>query len=319
MGRVVVHREGRAACPAHLVPPDQARSDRGASVNQVAICERSYASARDAVKFNELGDSFLASKRFDVRGATADGYAGLIEMYLRPMFGQRFVRDLTRADVEALKAALLESPPRSVVDARLARYVAAYGVTEERWRVRAARPVGRRTVSAVLALLSALFTYAIESRMIGYNPATGVKKRGAVRCIKVDPAYILTVEEARRLIAATSKHYQTLIRCAVETGMRQAELIGLQWGDIDLAGKLVYVRRQWKHGEFTELKTTNAQRVIPLTPGLVSDLRRWRLAAPKGELDLVFPNPVGRPICASNLTNRVFLPALRGRDSSGGN
>jgi len=278
--------------------------------NLVAVKDRSFASARDAVRVDRLCDLYLAAKRLDVRTGTADGYTGLVEMYLRPAFGPRPVRDLTRADVEDLKAALIDQPPPAVVAARLARYVAAYGVNEDRWRTRAARPVGRRTVAAVLALLSDMLEFGIEVKATTFNAAKRVKKRGSVRSAKVDAAHVLTVEEARRLIAVTPAHYRTLVRFAVETGLREAELFGLQWGDLDLRGALVNVRRQWRRGTFAELKTTNSQRIVPLTPGLVTDLKRWRLACPKAGLDLVFPNPVGRPISPSNFLSRVYYPAF---------
>lgn len=44
---------------------------------------------------------------------------------------------------------------------------------------------------------------------------------------------------------------------------------------------------------------------------LVSELKRWRLACPKGEHDLVFPAARGKPMQAADLLRSGFLPALR--------
>jgi integrase len=41
---------------------------------------------------------------------------------------------------------------------------------------------------------------------------------------------------------------------------------------------------------------------------VVNTLRQWRLACPRGELDLVFPNRHGRVQTLQNLRERVFLP-----------
>jgi integrase len=37
-----------------------------------------------------------------------------------------------------------------------------------------------------------------------------------------------------------------------------------------------------------------SRRTVPLAPEVVTDLKQWRLACPKGELDLVFPNAAGK-------------------------
>ena len=121
---------------------------------------------------------------------------------------------------------------------------------------------------------------------------------------------MLTVTEMRRLIEATPEEHRPLVKFAVATGVREAELFGLQWGDVDLAAGLVRVQRQWRRGDFTELETADSQRVVPLTADLVAELNRWRLRCPISEVDLVFPNQRGRPHSSSNFLKRVFYPAF---------
>jgi integrase len=48
-----------------------------------------------------------------------------------------------------------------------------------------------------------------------------------------------------------------------------------------------------------------------MPPTLIAELKRWKLASPKGDLDLVFPNRVGNPQSPQNLVQRAFYPALR--------
>jgi integrase len=43
----------------------------------------------------------------------------------------------------------------------------------------------------------------------------------------------------------------------------------------------------------------------------MSELRRWKVACPHSELDLVFPNGATRPMDCLNLVKRHFHPALR--------
>jgi len=42
----------------------------------------------------------------------------------------------------------------------------------------------------------------------------------------------------------------------------------------------------------------------------MSDLRKWKLACPANDLDLVFPSKAGKPIDANNLIKREFKSAL---------
>lgn len=53
-------------------------------------------------------------------------------------------------------------------------------------------------------------------------------------------------------------------------------------------------------------------RQVELAPELVHELKKWKLACPKGELDLMFSIEEGPPENAANLFYRRFFPALRG-------
>jgi len=43
----------------------------------------------------------------------------------------------------------------------------------------------------------------------------------------------------------------------------------------------------------------------------MSELRKWKVACPPNELDLVFPNEVGNPMDCRNIVNREFEGAFR--------
>jgi integrase len=50
---------------------------------------------------------------------------------------------------------------------------------------------------------------------------------------------------------------------------------------------------------------------VSLPPVALLELKKWRLACPKGELDLCFPNGDGGPMDDRNFRQRFFYPALR--------
>jgi integrase len=43
---------------------------------------------------------------------------------------------------------------------------------------------------------------------------------------------------------------------------------------------------------------------------VISELKKWKLACPKSDLNLVFPNDAGKPIDHHNMVRRCFLPTL---------
>jgi len=135
----------------------------------------------------------------------------------------------------------------------------------------------------------------------------------------------LTAEQALTFLdAAQEGPHEALYVLALTTGMRQGELLGLKWGDLDLEVRTLRVRRTitrlsgqgWREAE---PKSSQSRRSIELVPMAVEALRRHRvrqveqrlLAGPAwDERGLVFANAVGRPMEAGNLLRRSFWPLL---------
>jgi integrase len=51
-------------------------------------------------------------------------------------------------------------------------------------------------------------------------------------------------------------------------------------------------------------KSATSRRDVPMAPMVVNTLKEWRLACPKGELGLVFPNGAGKVESHANIVNR---------------
>jgi integrase len=122
---------------------------------------------------------------------------------------------------------------------------------------------------------------------------------------------ILTPQQIGALVAnAGSPRLRTLILTAILTGLREGELLGLQWDDIDFEAHQIHVKRTFTDGTFSEPKTKASRRRVDFPQDLAAALKRWKLQCPLGELDLVFPNSAGRPENFSNLLKRGLYPAL---------
>lgn len=134
----------------------------------------------------------------------------------------------------------------------------------------------------------------------------------------------LTEDQVRALlVAAAGTRFEALYVLAITTGMRQGELLGLHWRDIDLDRGALQVR--WtltpaKGGfHFAEPKTTRSRRRVELGPTAIASLRRHRVAQNAERMalaggwidnDLVFANEIGNPVDATNLTQRSFRRLL---------
>jgi integrase len=139
--------------------------------------------------------------------------------------------------------------------------------------------------------------------------ADGLKMSSGNRDVvtAVDPKDIPTLEEFRRLIQwAPSLKAKTIIKVAAMTGLRASELRGLRWSDVDLkAGKLEVNQRADRWNVLGSPKTKKSRRTVEFGSDLRKTLTEWKLACPKGELDLVFPTKTGAVIGYRNF-DRYF-------------
>ncbi len=118
---------------------------------------------------------------------------------------------------------------------------------------------------------------------------------------------------------------EALYVLAVTTGMRQGEILGLRWRDVDVDQGMVQVRGSMQALKgvglhIAEPKTAGSRRHVMLSQRPIEALRRHRVAQAAERLragagwednDLVFANEVGRPIAAGNLLRRSFEPLLK--------
>src|SRR5919112_1510594 len=99
---------------------------------------------------------------------------------------------------------------------------------------------------------------------------------------------------------------------AVTTGMRNGELLGLQWMDVDLEARTLQVHRTVFNGVVSPPKRAAGNRTIRLTGLAVAALKEHRLAAVKQRIsELVFPSRRGTPLSVHNVHNRSWKPLLK--------
>ena len=103
----------------------------------------------------------------------------------------------------------------------------------------------------------------------------------------------------------------TLYLTAAMTGLRQGELIGLRWRDVDFDARKVRVVSPFVRGEFNDPKSEGSGRSVPMAKRVAIALAelRERSCTPR-DSDLVFCHPeTGHPLDRSKLVRR-FKQAL---------
>jgi integrase len=89
-----------------------------------------------------------------------------------------------------------------------------------------------------------------------------------------------TQDQMAAMLDAADGDTQVFLRVATASGMRLGELSGLHWSDIDVQTGIVSVARQYTAGAFSELKTSNTRRRIPLPQEVLRELKLWKLHCP---------------------------------------
>ncbi len=170
--------------------------------------------------------------------------------------------------------------------------------------------VGARTQGHAYAVCRRAFNIAVKWGMLLRNPCDAIT---APKYNRKD-INALTVEQATAVLKTSeSTAYHALFVLALTTGMRQGELFGLQWEDIDLDRSMLSVRHSLEEvkGALTlkEPKSRSGKRQIALPEFAAAALWSHKRAMLAGGLlsrGIVFPSPEGDWLRKSNFARRVW-------------
>jgi integrase len=177
------------------------------------------------------------------------------------------------------------------------------------------------TVRKMHSILRKALKQAILDGLIPRNVCEAVKPPKVERK-EITP---LDREQAKAVLeAASGDRLETLYVLAVHTGMREGELLGLKWEDVDLERGVLRLKhalvREGSKVTLGDLKTPKSRRSIRLTYA-AADALRSHLERQLEEMErvgslyetggLVFATESGTLINPSNLRNRSFKPLLK--------
>lgn len=228
-----------------MIPAGPKQKQRAEAKRRELHAQREAGLDPSAQTLGDFLDGWIVSLHKRVRPRTLDHYSMIVAQHIKPALGRHRLDRLTERHVQTW----IDSDP--------------------------AAP---RTVAHHRAVLRRALNSAVRQRIVGRNVARDVEMP-PIPDYRGKP---LTLEEASRLLAATKDdRLGAAWRLAIDTGLREMELLGLPWDDIDLDAGTLTVRRQLvrrqREWRFDKPKAGRDLETISLAADTVSALRRHQI------------------------------------------
>jgi integrase len=268
-------------------------ADEYAATAKVEVMQGIHTPSSKSITVAEAGKLWIATaEKNKLERTTIDGYLQHLELHIEPFLGSMKLSDLTTPMVRAFEDKLSadHKHPRSPGLVRKIRGSLGAILADAQERGLVARNVVRELRAG---------------RRRGRERRAERRQKGKLK-VGVD---IPTPAEIRAIIETADGRWRPFFLTAIFTGLRASELRGLRWADVDLKRQELHVtQRADAYQDIGAPKTESGHRTVPLTPKLASALMEWKLACPKGDRGLVFPNADGGVAWHANIINRAWVP-----------
>jgi integrase len=303
----------------------------------------SSAKAKSNTPLGTYARQYLDSLVGQMESTTVEGYEKLYRTHIAPVFGSKPVAAITAADVDSFRASLFAPHER--------RSFVTRGTARRKPTTPSTCLVSRspKTVKHIVGTLKRILDVAVRDGALSSNPVLPGPRRTTKRRARqagVTPFahHPLTANQVASIsdwIARVrgNQVYALAVLFAAHTGVRAAELQGLQVGDVtlsDIPGTVGSIRiartmkrarpdgapadatLEWIEG--TPKSDASTDRVVPLAPWLADELRQYLTTvhpfASKYRHAPLFPGRRSRfsfdwakPVVADNLYDNYLQPA----------
>ncbi|MDA8256716.1 MAG: DUF3596 domain-containing protein [Betaproteobacteria bacterium] len=231
--------------------------------------------------FNTFADIWVAENEVAWRRSHRRTVMDILNGHLRPVFGEKGVGDITKADILAFRSQLAKV------------------------RGRKAETLSAKRINAVMAPLRQILNEAADR----YEFTTAFRN---IKPLKVPRSDItpFSLGEVQQILSTVRDDFRDYYTVRFFTGMRTGEIDGLKWKYIDFERRLILVRETVVDGEEDTTKNDGSQRDIQMNEAVYQALRRQEEATRKISR-FVFCNREGKHLDHVNVTKRVWYPLLR--------
>jgi integrase len=136
------------------------------------------------------------------------------------------------------------------------------------------------TIGHCVRLLSIFYVDLVERKLTKVNPVRSLP-RSTKRLYKptTDPRktpFLESLDDVRAVYQALPEPISVAFAIGAFGGLRTGEVLGLDWRDVDLVGRRLYVRQQVNNNKLAPLKDDDS-RTVPIMASLIPILRSWKL------------------------------------------
>jgi integrase len=177
---------------------------------------------RTAGTVAELCDLYLAEGTATKKPSTVRNDESRIRNHIKPLIGAKKLREVSRGDIERFQAAV----------------AAGKTATDRKTGYRGRRIVtgGKGAARLTMILLSRVFSFAVDRKLMAANPCAGIKRfpgGKSERFLSAAEQVRLGEALAAAELAGVNPTPIAVIHTLALTGARLGEILGLRWSEVD--------------------------------------------------------------------------------------
>ncbi len=203
-----------------------------------------------------------------------------LDKRILPVLGHYRVDEISRAELLKFRAGLVTSGP-------------------------AGRTITNDRVNHIMTPLRLMLADAAE-RFNFVNPCLGLKPL-RVKSTDVDP---FSLPEVKAIIEKVRSDFRNYYTVRFFTGLRTAEIDGLQWKYVDFSRRLILVRETVVNRRIESTKTPESVRDVWMSKQVLNAMKSQYESTGKLS-DFVFCNRLGKPLMYRDVSRRIWYPLLR--------
>ncbi len=272
MGRVMYHGESHALYDRNLT-----RLKEKMTILRYDLKQGNY-TKKSRITFDDwYGEWITTYKQNTVKQGTIDSYNKHYSAYMKKSIGKMKLADIRAEHLQ-----------------KLLNQMSREGYADD-------------TITLTYCVLSGIFKQAYKNELIEKNPVSLITKpRGKAKKEKV----VFTREQQKLYMQYAENSYLcNLFQLALCTGMRNGELRGLLWSDVDFKNRIIHIRHNLvstsKEGfQVDTPKTRTSARDIPMTGRVYDILKRQEREYEENKKEFVFHVANG-PVSSKRITHEI--------------
>ena len=230
--------------------------------------------------FRDFAELWFDEKQMEWRQSHTKTVRLTLEKHLLPNFGKQEVSAITKADILAFRSTLGKVPGQKSQSLSAAR------------------------INHIMTPLRMILNEAAD-RFEFTSPFLGIKSLKVPKT-DVEP---FTLQEVLQIVNVVREDFRPYFTVRFFSGMRTAEIDGLQWKYVDFERRQILIRETWVGGKLDYTKNDGSQREIDMSGPVYEALREQQKRTSNEQF--VFCTREGTPHEYRNISNRVWYPLLR--------